>query len=103
MELTCIAARSGRLSSFLKGELNMSTGLINRLKRSDRIRVNGIHRWMNYEVSPGDRITVSLEDETPEYPAQEGALDILYEDTNGEGYLHSLNIPAFLATRAVKI
>ena len=27
----------------------------------------------------------------------------LYEDTNGEGYLHSLNIPAFLATRAVKI
>ena len=80
MELTCIAARSGRLFSFLKGELNMSTGLINRLKRSDRIRVNGVHRWMNYEVSPGDRITVSLEDETPEYPAQEGALDILYED-----------------------
>ena len=26
----------------------------------------------------------------------------LYEDTNGEGYLHELNIPTFLATRAVK-
>lgn len=26
----------------------------------------------------------------------------LYEDTNGEGYLHEHNIPSFLATRAVK-
>ena len=26
----------------------------------------------------------------------------LYEDTNGEGFLHEKNIPAFLATRAVK-
>lgn len=32
MELEHIAVRSGRLSSFLKGELNMSTGLMNRLK-----------------------------------------------------------------------
>ena len=32
MELTQIAAREGRLSSFLKGELHMSTGLMNRLK-----------------------------------------------------------------------
>lgn len=26
----------------------------------------------------------------------------IYEDTNGEGYLHELNIPCFIATRAVK-
>ena len=26
----------------------------------------------------------------------------LYEDTNGEGYLHECGIPSFLATRAVK-
>lgn len=26
----------------------------------------------------------------------------LYEDTNGSGYLHELNIPCFIATRAVK-
>ena len=26
----------------------------------------------------------------------------LYEDTNGEGRLHELNIPCFVATRAVK-
>ena len=42
MELTQIAAREGRLSSFLKGELHMSTGLMNKLKWGDGIRVNGI-------------------------------------------------------------
>ena len=26
----------------------------------------------------------------------------IYEDTNGEGRLHELNIPTFYATRAVK-
>jgi SAM-dependent methyltransferase len=26
----------------------------------------------------------------------------LYEDTNGEGFLHEMNIPCFIATRAVK-
>lgn len=26
----------------------------------------------------------------------------LYEDTNGAGYLHEMNIPSFIATRAVK-
>lgn len=26
----------------------------------------------------------------------------LYEDTNGEGRLHQLNIPSYVATRAVK-
>ena len=26
----------------------------------------------------------------------------LYEDTNGEGRLHELHIPSFIATRAVK-
>ena len=31
MELTITAQRTGRLSSFLKGELKMSTGLMNKL------------------------------------------------------------------------
>ncbi len=30
------------------------------------------------------------------------AIDDLYEDTNGEGRLHEMNIPAYLAVRAVK-
>lgn len=80
MELSCIAAREGRLLSFLKGELRMSSGLINRLKRTDRIQVNGIHRWMDHRVLPGDRIAVLLEEEAPDYPAQQGELVVLYED-----------------------
>ena len=80
MKLTHTAARAGRLSSFLLGELKMSTGLMNKLKWGDSLRVNGIPQRTNYPVKPGDVITVMLEDETPEYPAEDGELSILYED-----------------------
>ena len=30
------------------------------------------------------------------------SITVLYEDTNGEGRLHEMNIPSFIATRAVK-
>lgn len=80
MELRCIANREGRLSSFLRGELKMSAGLMNKLKWGDGIRVNGVPRRTNFQVSPGDEITVRLEEETPEYPAEDGALEVLYED-----------------------
>ena len=80
MELTYIAGREGRLSSFLKEELKMSTGLMNKLKWGDAIRVNGEAQWTNYPVRPGDMITVDLAEEEPEYPAQEGSLNVIYED-----------------------
>jgi len=80
MELKHIAARSGRLSSFLLGELNMSSGLMNKLKWGDSIRVNGIPQRTNYPVRPGDVITVTLPEAEPEYPAQDGPLTVLYED-----------------------
>ena len=80
MELRCVAERAGRLSSFLTGELKMSTGLMNKLKWGDGIRVNGEPQRTNYQVKPGDVITVRMEEEAPEYPAEEGFLDILYED-----------------------
>ena len=80
MELNWIATREGRLSSFLLGELKMSTSLMNKLKWGDGIRVNGDARRTNYPVAVGDRITVRLDEETPEYPAEEGPLRILYED-----------------------
>ena len=80
MELKTIAKREGRLSSFLKEELKMSTGLMNKLKWGDAIAVNGEPRWTNYPVKPGDVITVRLAEEEPEYPAEDGPLDILYED-----------------------
>lgn len=80
MELKTEAARSGRLSSFLKGELSMSAGLINRLKWGDAIRVNGEPRHTDYAVTPGDVITVRLDETAPEYPAEDGPVHILYED-----------------------
>ena len=80
MELKITARREGRLSSFLLGELRMSGGLMNRLKWGDAIRVNGSCQRTNYPVKPGDEITVALEEETPEYPAEDGPLAVLYED-----------------------
>ena len=58
----------------------MSTGLMNKLKWGDAIRVNGIPQRTNYPVKPGDLITVRLDAEAAEYPAEDGPLDILYED-----------------------
>ena len=80
MELKHIATRTGRLSSFLKEEMHMSTGLINRLKWQQRIFVNGKPEHNDFSVRPGDVITVPLEAEEPEYPAENGDLTILYED-----------------------
>jgi len=80
MELRHIATRSGRLSSFLKGEMQMSTGLMNKLKWGAAICVNGNPEHTDFQVSPGDVITVSLPDAAPEYPAEDGPLTVLYED-----------------------
>ena len=80
MELQWVAQRQGRLSSFLRGGLKMSAGLMNKLKWGDGIRVNGLPRHTDYNVCPGDRITVRLDEPAIEYPAQMGKLDILYED-----------------------
>lgn len=80
MELCCTATRQGRLSSFLQGELKMSSSLVNKLKWGAGIRVNGTPQRTNYPVQPGDRITVALDEEAPEYPAEQGDLTVLYED-----------------------
>ena len=80
MELKHLAGREGRLSSFLKEEMKMSTGLMNRLKWADRIFVNGIPQHTDFAVKPGDLITVPLDEPEPDYPAEEGAVTILYED-----------------------
>ena len=80
MELTITAARAGKLSSFLKNELKMSTGLVNKVKWADGLRVNGLSCHTNYQVEPGDVIAVRLEEAQPEYPAEQGPLTVLFED-----------------------
>ena len=80
MELVYTAQREGRLSSFLKREMKMSTGLINRLKWQGKLLVNGAAQHTDFPVKPGDVITVELDEEEPDYPPQDGELTILYED-----------------------
>ena len=80
MELTHIATRSGRLSTFLKQELGLSTGLMNKLKWSEKLFVNGIPRHADFSVEVRDVITADLDEPSPEYPAEDGPFTILYED-----------------------
>ena len=80
MELKHTATRAGRLSTFLKNEMAMSTGLVNRLKWQEKILVDGVPQHNDYGVQPGNVITALLDEETPQYPAEDGALTVLYED-----------------------
>jgi len=90
MELKWVAQREGRLSSFLRGEMKLSYALMNKLKWGDGIRVNGMPQRTNYPVAPGDVITVCMEEPEPEYPAEDGALSVLYED----GWILAVDKPA---------
>lgn len=80
MTLRHIAARNGRLSGFLRGEMHLSHTLVNRLKVQNAIFVNEKPVHTDYPVATGDEISVRIEEPTPEYPAEAGRLDILYED-----------------------
>ena len=58
MELKHIATREGRLSSFLREEMKMSAGLMNRLKWQELLFVNGEPVHTDYPVKIGDTITL---------------------------------------------
>ncbi|MBO5324542.1 MAG: RluA family pseudouridine synthase [Oscillospiraceae bacterium] len=90
MELKHIAAREGRLSSFLLGEMKLSYALMNKLKWGDALRVNGAPQRTNYAVKVGDEICVIMDEPTPDYPAEQGPLEILYEDN----YILAVDKPA---------
>ena len=81
MMLRLEATREGRLSSFLLGELNMSTGLMNRLKWGDALRVNGKAEHTDYPVKPGDVMVATFEQEM---------------DLQGKDYLLSLGCTGFV-------
>ena len=80
MELHHTALRDGRLSDILKNEMRVSTGLMNRLKTTDRILVGGIPQRTNFAVLAGDTVTLLLDEPDPEYPGEDLPLTILYED-----------------------
>lgn len=80
MDMTHIAARQARLSSILRTDMGLSAGLVNRLKWQARLLVNGESRHTDYPVQPGDTVTVLLDEPTPNYPAEDLPLSVLYED-----------------------
>ena len=90
MELKHIATREGRLSSFLLGEMKMSYALMNKLKWGDSLQVNGVPQRTNYAVKVGDEICVVMDEPIPDYPAEHGELEILYEDE----YILAVDKPA---------
>ena len=80
MELKYVASCEGRLLRFLRRELGMSSGLVSRLKYQNALLVNGEPAHTDRVVRPGDEIRVLLDEQKPDYPAEPGPLDILYED-----------------------
>ena len=82
MELKHITTRAGRLSGFLREEMAMSAGLMNRLKWKSSILVNGQPVFTDYPVQIGDTITVLMDEPAPDYPAEDMPLTILYEDAH---------------------
>lgn len=90
MELKLTAQRDAKLLSFLRQELGLSSTLVKRIKYREAYRVNGTVVRTNHPVKKGDFIQVCLDEPTPEYPAQEGELHILYEDE----WLIALDKPA---------
>lgn len=80
MELNHTAIHEGRLSKILREEMGLSAGLMNRLKWTGALKVNGQSVHTDFPVRPGDTVTAVLEEEPPEYPAEDLPLTILYED-----------------------
>ena len=80
MELTCISQRDAKLLSILRRELALSSGLVKRLKYRGAFTVNGEIAHTDHPVKVGDTVRVQLDEDTPDYPAEDGELHILYED-----------------------
>jgi len=80
MVLEHTAERSGKLLTFLRRELGLSSSLVKRLKWQNAFRVNGHPVHTDHAVCVGDVITADLSEETPDFPPEDGELEILYED-----------------------
>ena len=81
MILRHVAAREGKLLSFLRRELSMSSGLVSRLKFQNAYFVDGQPAFTDKVILPGQEITVRIAETRPEeFPAEHLPLDIVYED-----------------------
>lgn len=80
MKLNHIAAREGKLLSFLRGELQLSSSLVKRLKWQNAFLLDGQAVHTDHHVCPGMLIEVLLDEPAPDFPPEDGELTILYED-----------------------
>lgn len=80
MTITHTAGRAGKLLSFLRRELGLSSSLVKRLKWRGAFLVDGEPAHTDRMVLPGSIITVRLDEDAPEFPPEDGPLDILWED-----------------------
>ena len=85
-ELTAVAtaADAGRLlKSFVRGGMGLSYHQYAALKRREGIRVNGAPARANYALTPGDVVTVRLDEPPREAVAPEAVpVDVIYEDAD---------------------
>ena len=80
MLLRCTASRAGKLDTFLRRELSMSSSLVSRLKWQGALLVNGESAHTNHPVQPGDEITVRLDETVEGFAPEKLPLCVLYED-----------------------
>ena len=80
IEIRYTATTEGKLLRFLRRELGLSSSLVSRLKFRGAFCVNGEPAHTDRMVVPGDEIRVVLDEPVPDYPAEDGPLDILFED-----------------------
>ena len=98
--LTAVAADKDagrRVKYFVRGDMGVSCGQFAALKRSGGLRVNGAPVHADYPLSPGDAVSVALED-GPAGKAvepQDGPVAVVYADED----LLILDKPAPLATQ----
>lgn len=68
------------LKIILKEELNLSSRLINKLKKNNKIFVNNKKRKLNDILNKNDIVEIILEEERNEYDKEQMDLNIVYED-----------------------
>ena len=80
MVLSHVAEREGKLLTFLRGELALSSGLVKRLKWQNAFYLDGVPVHTDARVLPGQKITVKIEEAPEGFLPQTLPIDILYED-----------------------
>lgn len=75
------ATREGKLLSFLRRELKMSSGLVSRLKFLEKFYVDGEIAHTDRKILPGQEITVIIQESRPtEFTPEHTPICVAYED-----------------------